>query len=147
MILDEMLQKELSPDIYCLVHNKIVDLQRENKQLKEKLKSKPDTEITLTDSKNNIYTIIQSERIDMQEKLSKSIQQLLKENEQLNAKIKEYRKTLDEIISKMMSEKMDIESNSNKLKQKLIDNINKTQDVWFIDILQEIEKIKEGSDK
>lgn len=35
MILDEMLQKELSPDIYCLVHNKIVDLQQENLQLKD----------------------------------------------------------------------------------------------------------------
>lgn len=35
MILDEMLQKELGPDIYCLVHNKIVDLQQENLQLKD----------------------------------------------------------------------------------------------------------------
>ena len=37
MSLDEILQKELSPDIYCLVHNKIVDLQQENLQLKDKL--------------------------------------------------------------------------------------------------------------
>ena len=37
MNLDERLQKDLSPDIYCLVHNKIVGLQQENKQLKEKL--------------------------------------------------------------------------------------------------------------
>lgn len=73
--------------------DKIVDLQKENKQLKEKLKSKPDTEITLTDSKGNIYTIIQSERIELQEKLNKSIQQLLKENKHLKDnwnELKEY---------------------------------------------------------
>lgn len=28
MNLDEILQKDLSPDIYCLVHNKIINLER-----------------------------------------------------------------------------------------------------------------------
>lgn len=60
-----------------------------------------------------------------------------------NTLIQEYQKALDET----MSEKIDIENNWNKLKQKIIDSFNKTQDVWFIDILQEIEKIEQGSDE
>ena len=39
MNLDERLQKDLSPDIYCLVHNKIVDIQQENEQLKGSMKT------------------------------------------------------------------------------------------------------------
>lgn len=35
MNLDEKLQSDLSPDTYCLVHNKIINLQQENKQLKD----------------------------------------------------------------------------------------------------------------
>lgn len=35
--LDNILYARLSPDIYCLVHNQIVELQRENKKLEEKL--------------------------------------------------------------------------------------------------------------
>lgn len=66
----------------------------------------------------------------------------VEENKQLKAQIKEYQKALDET----MSEKIDIENNWNKLKQKIIDSFNKTQDVWFIDVLQEIEKIEQGSD-
>lgn len=52
-------------------------LQQENKQLKSILKSKPDTEITLQDDKENKFVLIQSERIDMQEKLNKTIERLL----------------------------------------------------------------------
>ena len=69
--------------------------------------------------------------------------ELQQENKQLKAQIEEYQKALDET----MSEKIDIENNWNKLKQKIIDSFNKTQDVWFIDILQEIEKIEQGSDE
>lgn len=32
MYLDERLQKDLSPDIYCLVHNKIVNLEQQVKK-------------------------------------------------------------------------------------------------------------------
>lgn len=32
---DESLQKDLSPDIYCLVHNKIVNLEKQCKNQKE----------------------------------------------------------------------------------------------------------------
>lgn len=35
MNLDERLQKDLSPDIYCLVHNKIVNLEQQVKNQKE----------------------------------------------------------------------------------------------------------------
>lgn len=52
------------------------ELEKENKQLKSILKSKPDTEITLQDDKGNKFILIQSERIDMQEKLNKTIERL-----------------------------------------------------------------------
>ena len=35
MDLDERLQKDLSPDIYCLVHNKIVNLEQQCQKQKE----------------------------------------------------------------------------------------------------------------
>lgn len=35
MNLDERLQKDLSPDIYCLVHNKIINLEQQVKKQKE----------------------------------------------------------------------------------------------------------------
>ena len=35
MDLDERLQKDLSPDIYCLVHNKIINLEQQVKKQKE----------------------------------------------------------------------------------------------------------------
>lgn len=35
MNLDERLQKDLSPDIYCLIHNKIVNLEQKCKKQKE----------------------------------------------------------------------------------------------------------------
>ena len=35
MSLDERLQKDLSPDIYCLVHNEIVNLEQKCKKQKE----------------------------------------------------------------------------------------------------------------
>ena len=35
MNLDERLQKDLSPDIYCLLHNKIVNLEQQCKKQKE----------------------------------------------------------------------------------------------------------------
>jgi cell division septum initiation protein DivIVA len=61
-------------------------LKQENKELKEELKYKPDTEITLQDDKGNKFALIQTERINAQEKLNKTIERLfnnwnkLKEN-------------------------------------------------------------------
>lgn len=51
-------------------------LQQENKQLKDELKNKPDTQITLQDDKGNKFMIIQTERIDMQVELNKTIEKL-----------------------------------------------------------------------
>ena len=36
MNLDERLQKDLNPDIYCLVHNKIVNLEQKQKEVIDK---------------------------------------------------------------------------------------------------------------
>ena len=51
-------------------------LKQENKELKEELKYKPDTEITLQDDKGNKFALIQTERINAQEKLNKTIERL-----------------------------------------------------------------------
>lgn len=48
----------------------------ENKQLKDELKSKPDAQITLQDDKGNKFMVIQTERIDMQVELNKTIEKL-----------------------------------------------------------------------
>jgi hypothetical protein len=54
----------------------IFGLQKENKQLKDELKSKPDAQITLQDDKGNKFMVIQTERIDMQVELNKTIEKL-----------------------------------------------------------------------
>ena len=51
-------------------------LQQENRLLKNELKNKPDTEITLQDDKGNKFMLIQTERIDMQEEINKTIEKL-----------------------------------------------------------------------
>ena len=57
-------------------NNRFNAVTRDNKQLKEELKNKPDTEITLQDDKGNKFMLIQTERIDMQEELNKTIERL-----------------------------------------------------------------------
>ena len=51
-------------------------LKKQNKQLKDELKSKPDAQITLQDDKGNKFMVIQTERIDMQVELNKTIEKL-----------------------------------------------------------------------
>lgn len=51
-------------------------LKKENKQLKDELKSKPDVQIILQDDKGNKFMVIQTERIDMQVELNKTIEKL-----------------------------------------------------------------------
>ena len=58
------------------ISKSIFELQQENKQLKDELKSKPDTQITLQDDKGNKFMVIQTERIDMQVELNKTIEKL-----------------------------------------------------------------------
>lgn len=55
MNLDERLQKDLSPDIYCLVHNKIVNLEQQCKQQKEVIKLCHYTNLQLLKYKDNLY--------------------------------------------------------------------------------------------
>lgn len=64
-------------------------LQQENKQLKAELKNKPDTEITLRDDKGNEFALIQSERIDMQERLNKTIERLFNNWNKLKESLKD----------------------------------------------------------
>ena len=94
----------------------IKNLLEENKQLKAELKNKPDTEITLQDDKGNNFAIIQTERIDMQKQLNKTIERLF--------------------------------DNWNKLKEQCINRFNKSQDIQFLDVLQDMQKLEleQGSD-
>lgn len=81
-------------------HRKINgQLQEENNMLKKELKNKPDCEWTLETKDGQIMTIIQSERIDMQEKLNKSNQKLFKENQKLVKVIEEMEKWLKERVN------------------------------------------------
>lgn len=59
-----------------ILYKYIKQLQQENKQLKDELKSKPDAQITLQDDKGNKFMVIQTERIDMQVELNKTIEKL-----------------------------------------------------------------------
>ena len=63
-------------DVFKELFNEMVNCKEENKTLKNELKNKPDTEITLQDDKGNKFMLIQTERIDMQEELNKTIEKL-----------------------------------------------------------------------
>ena len=70
-------------------------LKEENKQLKEELKNKPDTKCTLTTKDGKELTIIQSERIDMQEELNNTITKLfnqLKNKDSILTELEEWLK-------------------------------------------------------
>ena len=72
----------------------IDELQKENQQLKDELKSKPDAQITLQDDKGNKFMVIQTERIDMQVELNKTIEKLFNNWN----KLKEYLHNVDVVI-------------------------------------------------
>lgn len=61
---------------FTQTHNESVKIQEENQKLKDELKNKPDIQITLKDDKGNKFTLIQTERIDMQVELNKTIEKL-----------------------------------------------------------------------
>lgn len=63
-------------DVFKELFNEMINCKEENKQLKNELKSKPDTEITLQDDKGNKFMLIQTERINMQVELNKTIEKL-----------------------------------------------------------------------
>lgn len=87
------LYQDLTKEQLLLIKNYITNLQKENEKLKRELKSKPDNEITLETKDGQIMTIIQSERIDMQEKLNKSLNNAIEkylDYKQRNEKAIEY---------------------------------------------------------
>lgn len=53
---------------------------------------------------------------------------------------------INDLIIELSKERNQFEDNWNTLKQKMIDSFNKTQDVQFLDVLQDIEKLEKGSD-
>lgn len=89
-VVDELRLNNYSAKILL---NYITNLQKEKEKLKHELKSKPDNEITLETKDGQIMTIIQSERIDMQEKLNKSLNNAIEkylDYKQRNEKAIEY---------------------------------------------------------
>ena len=73
------------------------ELQQENKQLKDELKSNPDTQIILQDDKGNKFMVIQTERIDMQVELNKTIEKLFNNWNRLKEFIKKSLEAIDTI--------------------------------------------------
>lgn len=74
---NKQLKDELKYTIGIVEHNKIIsEKNKEIHQLKDELKSKPDVQITLQDDKGNKFMVIQTERIDMQVELNKTIEKL-----------------------------------------------------------------------
>ena len=82
-----------------ILHKYIKQLQQENERLKDELKSNPDTQITLQDDKGNKFMVIQTERIDMQVELNKTIEKLFNNWN----KLKEYLRDFDiEYLNEIM---------------------------------------------
>ena len=74
MNLDERLQKDLSPDIYCLVHNKIVNLEQQCQKQKEVI-DKVTNELFIL--KDMIYKPeTREENFEIQRKISSIIKRL-----------------------------------------------------------------------
>lgn len=67
---------------------------------------------------------------------------------------KEYYKTHDNSFKKLQDkckqlqqENKRLKDNWNKLKRQVIDSFNKSQDIQFLDVLQDMQKLEKGSDK
>lgn len=110
---------------FTQTHNESVKIQEENQKLKDELKNKPDTQITLQDDKGNKFILIQTERIDIQVELNKTIEKLFNNWN----KLKEW------------------------LKKELGDRINPNKDKWLTGVYdayrETIDKMQElqGSDE
>lgn len=105
-------------------------LQQENKQLKDELKSNPDTQITSQDDKGNKFMVIQTERIDMQVELNKTIEKLFNNWN----KLKEYFNERIEVCDNRLSSPFcDFEKAT---KERLI----------FSQCLEKLKELEKGSD-
>ena len=101
----------------------VKDLIKENQDLKKQLKDKPDTEIIMQDDSGKKYSIIQTQRIDMEETLNKSIAKLLEENQELKKQLEAKEVQQKEFI-------------------KLLEVMyHETEDIWYIKILNEYKEI------
>lgn len=127
--------KHLSQSYYD-IHEKYDKLQQENKILKE-------------NAENNDKVV---------DKVNWENQLLKKENKQLKMINKEYERLNKEKnrgfkitnvqeynIDKLLSYKK-YKDNWNKLKKQEIDRFNESQDVQFLDVLQDMQKLEQGSD-
>ena len=74
--IDNILYVRLSPDIYCLVHNKLVKLQQENQQLKEDYKCMKKQRDDLTKNATEQITSL----LDNWNKLKEWLEELIKES-------------------------------------------------------------------
>lgn len=79
--------------------------------------------------------------------------QLSEQLQQNNEKFKERIEYLErsnnrreDIILEQRQEISNLEDNWNKLKQKIIDSFNKTQDIQFLGVLQDMQELRQGSD-
>lgn len=104
-------------ELHDFYFEKYCDLKQENKQLKDELKSKPDAQITLQDDKGNKFMIIQTERIDMQVELNKTIEKLFNNWNKLKKYINEanedlyYTNNYDDILYIMQELEQGSDSN------------------------------------
>lgn len=123
----ELLQENKTLKENAKNNDKVVDkvnwenmlLKKENKQLKDELKSKPDVQITLQDDKGNKFMVIQTERIDMQVELNKTIEKLFNNWN----KLKEY------IYNQIPTDKTVL-----------------TKHIKIVEVLDKMQEIEQGSD-
>ena len=78
------------------------------------------------------------------------ITNLQQENKQLKERIEYLERSnnrREDTILEQRQEIRDLEDNWNKLKQKMIDSFNESQDVQFLDVLQDMQELEQGSDE
>lgn len=114
-------------DVFKELFNEMINWKEENKILKE-------------NAENNDKVV---------DKVNWKNQLLKKENEQLKEEIEEYKnpiKYFKYANKNVTEENKQLKDNWIKLRQKMIDSFNKTQDVQFLDILQDMQELEQGSD-
>ena len=85
------------------------------------------------------------------EKLFKKNQELRKQLEDLLNENRKLRKNLENCMTfeeyeYTLHKKVQLKDNWHKLKQKMIDSFNESQDVQFLDVLQDMQELEQGSD-
>jgi predicted RNase H-like nuclease (RuvC/YqgF family) len=65
-----------------------------------------------------------------------------KDNEELRKNINYYKN----MVSRLKKENQELKDNWEKLKKQVIDSFNKSQDIQFLYVLQDMQKLEQGSD-